>query len=99
MCLPLAVRHRPTVHIHRGLNAGVAHQLLLDGERRPGFIQPRPVAVPKRVPTNVAADFGRDASLPDVPLLNLLLVIRFPGEGIGEYGGDGLPSCALKFGC
>jgi hypothetical protein len=25
VCLPLAVRHRPAVHIHRCLNAGMAH--------------------------------------------------------------------------
>jgi hypothetical protein len=48
----------------------MAHQLLLDGERRPGFIQPRPVAVPKRVPTDIAADFGREASLSNVALLS-----------------------------
>jgi hypothetical protein len=67
--LTFTVGHGLAIDVHRGLDAGVTHQLLLDGERRPGLIQPRPVAVPKRVPADIAADFGRDASLPNVALL------------------------------
>lgn len=40
MSLTFTVRHGLPVNVHRGLNAGVTHQLLLDGERRPRFIQP-----------------------------------------------------------
>ena len=62
----------------------MAHQLLLDGERRPGFVQPGPVAVPERMPTDIGADLGCYASFTDMPLLDLLLVIRFAGDRIGE---------------
>jgi hypothetical protein len=45
---------------------------------------PGPVAVPKRVPTDITADLGRDACRPDVALLDLLLAIRLPCNRIGE---------------
>jgi hypothetical protein len=39
VCLPLAVRHRPAIHIHRRLDARVAHQLPLDSNRCVGLVQ------------------------------------------------------------
>ncbi len=38
--LPLAFGHRPAVHVHRRLNARVAHQLPLDPNRHVGLVQP-----------------------------------------------------------
>lgn len=52
--LTLRVSHGLAVNGHRRLDAGTARQLLLDGERRPGFIQPQPIAVPERVPPDIA---------------------------------------------
>src|SRR5262249_17626170 len=40
MGLTLAVCHGLAVNVHRGLDAGVAHQLFLDGCRRSRVIQP-----------------------------------------------------------
>src|SRR5688572_18387055 len=60
------------------------HQLLLDGERRSGLIQPRTVAVPERVPANIAADPGCNTSLTNVLLLNLLLMVRLLCDRVGE---------------
>ena len=39
------VRHGLPINVHRGLDAGVTHQLLSYGERRSCFIQPRSIAV------------------------------------------------------
>jgi hypothetical protein len=78
--LTLTVRHGLPVNIHRGLDAGVAHQLLLDGERRASFIPPGPIAVPERVPS----DIGRDAGFSNVRLLNFLLMVGSARHRIGE---------------
>jgi hypothetical protein len=73
--LTLTIRHGRSINVHRRLDARVAHQLLLDDERRSGFIQPRSIAVTERMPSDIATDSGREPSFADVPLLNLLLVI------------------------
>jgi hypothetical protein len=82
--LTFGVRHGVAVDVHRGLDAGVAHQLLLDGERRPGLIQPRPIAVPKRVPANRRSDLGGLDGFPDVALLDFLLLERLSCNRICE---------------
>ena len=84
VCLTLGIRHGLAVDVHRGLNAGVAHQLLLDGERRPCLIQPRPLAVPEGVPANLRSDLGGLASFADVALLDLLLMERLSCNRICE---------------
>ena len=84
MSLTLTIRHGLSINVHRRLDARVAHQLLLDGERRSGFIQPRSIAVTERMPSDIATDSGRKPSFADLPLLNLLLVIGPPRNWIGE---------------
>src|ERR1035441_8721318 len=45
---------------------------------------PRPVAVPKGMPADTVADLGRDTGLADVPLLDLLLVVRPARARVGK---------------
>src|SRR6266550_2140076 len=82
--LTLTIRHGLSINVHRGLDARVTHQLLLDGERRSSLIQPRSIAVAERMPSDIATDSGCDSSFPDVLLLNLLLMVWPPRSRIGE---------------
>lgn len=84
MSLTLRVSHGFAVDVHGGLNARVAHQLSLHAERRPGFVQPGPIAVPKRVPADAGSDSGCNSGLANMVLLDFLLMIGFTCGWIGK---------------
>ena len=50
---PLRLRHRLSIHVHRGLDGGVTHEFLLYLHRRSGFVQPRTIRVAEGVPADV----------------------------------------------
>src|ERR1700687_1623475 len=82
--LTFAVSHGLAVNVLRGLDTRVTIQLLLDGERRPSFIQPRSITVAECVPTDITADPGCDTCFANVLLLNFLLMVGPPGDRVGE---------------
>ena len=82
--LPLTVCHCPAAHIHRGLNAGMAHQFALHPNRCSCPIQPRPEAMSERSPANSGCDPRCFRCWLDVLLLNFLLMVWFNGRGVGK---------------
>ena len=46
---PLRLRHRLSIHVHRGLDRGMTHEFLLDLHRRSGLVQPRAIRVAERI--------------------------------------------------
>jgi hypothetical protein len=91
----LRVRHGLPINVHRRLDAGMAHQLLLDGERRSSFVQPGPVAVPERMPTDIAADSGCNPGFPDMLLLDLLLMVGPARDRVSEQPALRTGECAI----
>ena len=82
--LSLDIRHCPPVHVHRGRDARMTHQLLLHFEWRARGIQPRTIRVPEGVPPYLGPDPGSDRCLLQRLLLNLLLMVRPARPGVRE---------------
>src|ERR1019366_466060 len=83
--LPFGIRHGGSINVHSGLNAGMTHELLLNGHRCAAVVEPCPVRVTESMPAQRKAELGFFSCRFQETLLDLFLMIRSARHRVLEY--------------